>query len=113
MGEYAYVRVLETFRTSSGELSCSRAATKSLISLLSTFTFNLDQDQWDNNESKQQVCLYAKEEREEIIFLDLKFLFTVDGYTGELCSHFSMASWFAFPSGVESNLKLLLLILKG
>ena len=57
-------------------------------------------------ESKRQVCLYAKEEREEIIFLDLKFLFTVDGYTGELCSHFSMASWFAFPSGVESNLKL-------
>ena len=59
------------------------------------------------------MSLYAKEEREEIIFLDLKFLFTVDGYIGELCSHFSIASWFALPSGVESNLKLLLLILKG
>ena len=73
MGVYVHVSVLETFRTSSGELSCSRAVTKSLISLLSTFTFNLGQDQWNNNTSKQQVCLYVKGERGEIIFLDLNF----------------------------------------
>ena len=49
---------------------------------------------------------------EKIIFLNLKTSIH-SGYTGELCSHFSMASWLALPSGVESNLKLLLLILKG
>ena len=72
-----YVCALETFKTSSGELSCSRAATKSLISLLSTFAFNLGQHQWNSNSSKQQVCSYVKEERECI---NLKLLLTVDGY---------------------------------